>query len=140
MTAQIPESLNYGGNTLQLFTCPPFDCLEGVADFGEFRGTISALRRGYIGHWSIEDGRFYLVDVKGTLRDGREASLEILAPGCGTRIFAKGFTGNLDCPLEGTQLRDLSCDRLLRIRVESSLVIGERELGRAELRRERLGD
>ena len=123
-----------------MFTCPPFNCLEGVADFGGFQSTTSALRRGYSGHWSIEDGRLYLVDVKGTLRDGREASLEILAPGCANRIFAKGFTGNLDCPLEGTELRDLSCDRLLRIRVESGLVIGEREVGRSELRRERRED
>jgi len=75
MTAQIGENLRYDGQDLLMCTNPlcNFFAMGGV-DPG-FSSDCTALWRGYVGSWKIIDGRPYLVNLDGTLRDGREASV-----------------------------------------------------------------
>ena len=136
MTTQIPETLHYRGREYSMWSCPSPRSVEGVIDFDGFNETTTALRRGYYGAWAIEDGKLYLTKIHGTLLDGREASLDLLVPGCKRRAFAKSFTGNLDCPIDNADHEIHSCDRLLRLRVEHGVVVAEEELDRDALEHE----
>ena len=56
----------------------------------------SACWRGYIGTWSIEDGRLYLIDIE-TDDNGKKVGLEYLFPNQ-EKVFAGWFTGELRVP------------------------------------------
>lgn len=56
----------------------------------------SACWRGYIGTWSIEDGRLYLIDIE-TDDNGKKVGLEYLFPNQ-EKVFADWFTGVLRVP------------------------------------------
>lgn len=74
----------------------------------------TACRRGYIGTWTIRDGRFYLLDLNGRLR------LEGKAP-----LFADWFSGVLRIPLKKSLDRsplDLN-EKERHIQIEKGIVM-----------------
>jgi hypothetical protein len=101
MTAQYSEHLIYQGKELTLCTQPLGPFLEFSANPLRFQYTSTALWRGYVGTWAIENDRLYLVKLSGNVvTDGQEheVGLEALFPGYPDGVFAHWFTGELRCP------------------------------------------
>jgi len=74
MTTQTTEALCYEGEELGMVGWPLDDYFFlGGGDPG-FRCDNTALRRGYIGTCEINDGRLYLISLKGRLKDGGEST------------------------------------------------------------------
>lgn len=106
MTCQIPEEIDYQNQTLPCYSDPLRKRLPeatginvGVCDSPyPFEVSCSALWRGYIGHWRIDNNRLYLVELKGTRSDGKPASLATIFPDSSGPVFADWYTGKLVCP------------------------------------------
>lgn len=104
MTAQVSERLIFEGSEYSM-------CSEPLGDFfgfggrrPEFRSPHTACWRGYVGTWEVIDGRLYLTQLKGWLKNGDEATLETVFPGYGERVFAHWFTDTVRLP-QGKQLK-----------------------------------
>ena len=94
--------------------------LSGVKAPFKFRST--ALWRGYVGTWEIVDDRLYLVELKGTLAGGIEASVATIFPEFPNRVFAHWYTGTIRLPggkllryVHGGYRSIYELDRLLEI-------------------------
>ncbi len=101
MTAQFSEHLIYQGKELTLCTQPLGPFLKFSGSTLKFEATCTALWRGYVGTWAIENDRLYLVKLSGSVvADGQEqeVGLEALFPGYPDGVFAHWFTGELRCP------------------------------------------
>lgn len=98
MTAQISERLIFEGQQVALLSNPLnyFFALGGI-DPG-FESTSTALWRGYVGTWEILNDRLYLVELRGTLKSGDDATLDSVFPGFKDRVFAHWFSGRLRIP------------------------------------------
>ncbi len=98
MTAQIAETLILDGRKFAMCSEP----LEYFFRFGgarpDFAERSTALWRGYIGIWEIIDDRLYLIDLRGTLRNGGDASLQTVFPDYPVRVFAHWYSGTLRIP------------------------------------------
>lgn len=134
MTDQFSESLIYQSSEYNLCTEPLGPFLESSASTVKFHGSSTALWRGYIGTWAIENERLYLVKLSGRVEatDGkREVGLEALFPDYPDGVFAHWFTGVLRCPA-GALLRYVhggfgsTYERDLFIPVQRGVVKGER--------------
>ena len=99
MTAQISEILHYQGRKQRMCTEPPGDyfVLADITPGFEFSST--ALWRGYVGEWDIQEGRLYLIKLTGNLEGGRPASLETFFPGFPDQVFAHWYTGQVRLPM-----------------------------------------
>lgn len=117
MTAQIPESLVYLGERLRLCSQPLDTYLKLLGPRRpRFAATSTALWRGYIGAWRIEDDRLMLVALKMYTRPGGgwvedddesggspddeaeeagEHDLRWLFPGVDGPVFADWYSGVL---------------------------------------------
>ncbi|MFW9617512.1 hypothetical protein [Aquabacterium sp.] len=130
MTAQIPEELSHEGQQWPLFTEPLAAYFKQTGLRPGFVSPHTALWRGYVGSWLIEDGYLYLTALQGHLRDGSEATLHTLFPDAGDRVKADWFTGTLRVP-QGSQLEYVHMgfgsvfERELRIDVEAGKVLGQ---------------
>ena len=104
MTAQIPEKMIYKGEELSLCDEPLHYYMQTVAKDLKLEAPSSALWRGYVGTWTIEDGRLYLVKLKG-YKSSDSGALEIelgeVFPDYPDGVFAHWFTGELRCPMGG---------------------------------------
>lgn len=98
MTAQIAELLRYEGGDMAMFTTPLDDYFKSTGVDPGFRFDNTALWRGYLGKWEIRDGRLYLFDLCGTMKDGTEASLATFFPDSPMCVFAGWYTGELRIP------------------------------------------
>lgn len=134
MTAQFAEHLIYQGKELALCAEPLGSFLESAASTLKFHADCTALWRGYIGTWSIENDRLYLVALKGSvLTDDKisEVGLEALFPDYPDGVFAHWFTGELRCP-SGALLNYVhggyasTYERDLFLRVQRGVVLEER--------------
>lgn len=107
MTVQIKEVIHYQGQSHRLLDQP----LECYFELGgarpEFNVNCSALWRGYVGTWEINQNRLYLIGLRGTLKDGTQANLATVFPGYPERVFAHWYSGTLHIPNEGQQDTDL---------------------------------
>ena len=65
MTAQIAEKMFYKGEELSLCDEPLHYFLQAIKKNLKFEAPSTALWRGYVGTWTIEDGRLYLIKLKG---------------------------------------------------------------------------
>lgn len=96
MTAQIKEILIYKGERFGMATEP----LEPYIRKNDIKFNpncvISCCWRGYVGTWSIEDNRLYLVNLD-TDDNGKKVGLEYLFPNQ-KKVFADWFTGELHIP------------------------------------------
>ncbi len=129
MTAQIGEKLIYEGHMVSMCSEPLGDFFAFGGHHPEFEFTCTALWRGYVGTWEIVNDRLYLVKLSGTLKDGKEATLETVFPGYAARVFAHWYSGTLRIP-EGKQLEYVHMgyastferDRFLKI--EKGVIVG----------------
>ncbi len=105
MTCQMPERIEYEGQLLTMYSEPLQDKLPRTAKYGEyldapdasypFEVSCSALWRGYVGHWRIEDDRLYLVEIVAQTPTGEDASIRTLFPNADGAVFANWYTGDL---------------------------------------------
>ena len=65
-TGQEGEQLFWKGKNYQMLTCPLYDCHEfdNLGKKLEEEWSSTSLWRGYVGHWSIEDGMLYLCSIE----------------------------------------------------------------------------
>ena len=114
MTAQTHDYLSYSGITLRL-AGPPLDSWLNSRRHRKlyyFRRGTSANRRGYVGYWTLRDGKLYLAKLLGRLlvleantwTEFQTNTLDALFPGHDGTVFASWFSGVLRCPY-GNQLR-----------------------------------
>ena len=92
MTAQATERLIYKGEKLSLGNEPLGPFIQNNRLSYKFDVTSTALWRGYIGTWTIEQNRLYLISINGSV------DMEKLFPGFSGGVFAHWFTGKLRCP------------------------------------------
>ncbi len=98
MTAQIAEKLYYDGDEHSMTTNPLGDYFYYAGIKPDFADTCTALWRGYVGTWEIIENRLYLIDLRGTLNDGSEATLATFFPEFPERVFAHWYTGTIRLP------------------------------------------
>ena len=103
MTAQISEILHYQGRKQRMCTEPLGDYFELAGIEPRFEVSCTALWRGYVGEWSVIEGRLYLIGITGTLAGDKPASLETFFPGFPDRVFAHWYSGQVRLPM-GQQL------------------------------------
>ncbi len=96
MTAQTGEILIYKGKRYNMATEPLVPYIRTNNIQLNPKNICSACWRGYIGTWSIEDGRLYLIDIE-TDDNGKKVGLEYLFPNQ-EKVFAGWFTGELRVP------------------------------------------
>ena len=131
MTAQIAERLLYEGEELAMCTNPLADYFALGGSRPSFESNSTALWRGYVGRWEVVDGRLYLIDLRGTLDDGTEASLSSVFPEFPERVFAHWYSGTIRVP-QGKLLKYLhmgygsTYERDFLLEVERGVVTGRR--------------
>ena len=103
MTAQISEILHYQGRKQRMCTEPLGDYFALAGIEPRFEVNCTALWRGYVGEWSVIEGRLYLIGITGTLAGDKPASLETFFPGFPDRVFAHWYSGQVRLPM-GQQL------------------------------------
>ena len=131
MTAQIAENLRHKSEDLAMCTTPLSDYFTLGGLHSPFESNCTALWRGYIGSWEIVDDRLYLISLRGTLKDGVEASLETVFPEYPNRVFAHWYSGTIRIP-QGKELRYVhmgfgsTYERDLLLQLESGVVVATR--------------
>lgn len=98
-TGQSGELIIYQGDTLQMLSEPLESYLsshEPRENFYPFleNGCSTALWRGYIGLWTLQDGKLYLVDVYGCGKNTISIKDKIF-PGATGPVYAEWFSGHL---------------------------------------------
>jgi hypothetical protein len=104
MTAQIPETLHHKGLELTLCDEPLGPFVSNNHLSLKFVARSTALWRGYVGTWAIEEGRLYLIKLSGSVEvndENQEVGLEALFPKYPDGVFAHWFSGELRCPQGG---------------------------------------
>ncbi len=104
MTAQFSEQLHYKGEELSLCSEPLGYYLKTVRQDFELEAPSTALWRGYVGTWNIENKHLYLVKLlgyKATPAGTVEIDLGDLFPDFPDGVFAHWYTGELRCPMGG---------------------------------------
>lgn len=101
-TAQMPDKLVYNGKTYSIFSNPLESYFEKEKSRPDhlFGFSCTAVWRGYVATWSIDDGYLYLIKlVEGTCGSKpNEIPLSKIFPGKETKIKAEWFTGRLKIP------------------------------------------
>jgi len=98
MTAQIAERLLYQGQTWSMCANPLNDYFAYGGVSPGFQWDCTALWRGYVGLWEIQNDRLYLLELNGALQDGSAASLASVFPDYPERVFAHWYSGTLRIP------------------------------------------
>ena len=104
MTAQVSEQLHYKGEELSLCAEPLGYYLKTVRQDFELEAPSTALWRGYVGTWTIENKHLYLVKLlgyKATPEGTVEIGLGDLFPDFPDGVFAHWYTGEMRCPMGG---------------------------------------
>jgi hypothetical protein len=60
-----------------------------------FEVSCTALWRGYVGHWKIDENRLFLLKLHGRLLTGAEATIANVFPSMNAPVFANWFNGEL---------------------------------------------
>jgi hypothetical protein len=131
MTAQTPERLHYQGEEVAMYTLPLDDYFALVESSPPFVWTSTDCWRGYVGRWEIADNRLYLIELRGRLKDGSEASVATIFPDFPERLFAHWYSGTIRIP-QGERLEYVHMgyhsifERDLLLDVERGVVKGSR--------------
>lgn len=134
MTAQFSEILIHQGKELMLCSEPLGPFLKFSASALKFHSPHTALWRGYVGTWRIENDRLYLIKLEGTVWTGSvvcDVGLDALFPDYPDGVFAHWFTGELRCPI-GAMLHYVhqgygrTYEQDLFLRVKQGVVLSER--------------
>ena len=108
MTAQISETLIYGGKKIVMCT-EPLACYLRQSDI-EFESNSTALWRGYEGTWELRgteetEQKLYLVGLSALDKEtNRKLGLKDLFPEYPLGVFAHWFSGQIRLP-QGAQLK-----------------------------------
>ena len=105
MTIQARDRLSHNGKKTTIATEPLKPYLEKRSDVS-FIFKSTALVRGYIGNWKIENKKLYLVSVVGFIESNEKVGLEYLFPNK-TEVFADWFSGDIRIP-EGDLLQKIN--------------------------------
>jgi hypothetical protein len=101
MTAQIPDLIRIGDEERSLLTNPLGEYFRKSGRRSPFESKSSALWRGYVAHWKLEDGVLYLVEISGTADvepEELEADMQDLFPNSRGPVSAVWYTGDLRIP------------------------------------------
>ena len=104
MTAQFSERLHYRGEELALCSEPLGYYLKTVRKDFQLEAPSTALWRGYVGTWTIENKHLYLVKLQGykaTPAGTVEIGLGDLFADFPDGVFAHWYSGELRCPMGG---------------------------------------
>jgi hypothetical protein len=88
MTAQRAEILIYKNEQHSLCDEPLSDYFALTDSNISFEWPNTALWRGYIGTWEIQDGKLYLTGLKGWANGRQEVGIEFVFPGAIDKVFA----------------------------------------------------
>lgn len=145
MTAQISDSLFYQGKQHQVYGEPLNAYLGQMKNCPRFQVASTALWRGYLCKWAIEDGKLFLLSLQGILENDEIASLRTLFPESSGRIHADWFSGILRLP-QGRRIEYVHMpyasvyERDLFIRLQDGMVLEEELVeNRSEVPRNRIG-
>jgi hypothetical protein len=105
MTSQAGDILSYNGTKTTIATEPLKPYLEKRSDVS-FIFKSTAIVRGYIGNWKIENKKLYLVSVVGFIESNEKVGLEYLFPNK-TEVFADWFSGDIRIP-EGDLIQKIN--------------------------------
>jgi hypothetical protein len=131
MTAQSPERLHYQGEEVAMYAEPLSDYFALSESTPPFVWTSTNCWRGYVGRWEIADSRLYLIELRGRLKDGSEASIATIFPDFPERVFAHWYSGTLRIP-QGKRLEYVhmgyhsTFERDLLLDLKQGVVIGSR--------------
>jgi len=107
-TSQANDILKYNGKTLRIPVFPLED--YGPIAKGKIKLEIkpnaisTAYYRGYVATWEIWEGKLYLIEIEGWIRESfdshKQATLELLFPGKvkDGRVHASWFSGKIFSP------------------------------------------
>lgn len=99
MLPQVPEKLIYQGNHCDLPYEQPLEAwFEAAGNRPAFHVPHTALWRGYVGTWELEDGKLYLTGLEGMLENGQVVDLKTIFPDAGKRVFASWYSGTFSLP------------------------------------------
>lgn len=98
MTAQMGERLFYEGDEHSMCSTPLSGYFALGGEFPKFGQFCTALWRGYVGSWDIQNDRLYMIGLQGALEDGTDANLETVFPGYPDRVFAHWYSGEIRIP------------------------------------------
>lgn len=139
MTPQIPDNLIYEGQEYGLFSNPLEDYFDEDNPRPEFLRGCSALWRGYIATWEIEDGILYLIGLEDAFvrehdqADFKRAGVSDLFPWASGRVKATWFTGELRVP-QGERLEYVHMGYAQTYEEDLLLTFEEGKLVRREVR------
>ncbi len=111
MTYQICETLSVSGEIFDIGVEPldAYLCMNRGGEVQPITFCIGDCWHGYVGHWTIESGRLYLVALEGIDENNQRLTLGRLFPGYATRVFAHWFSGEIPC--HPKTLRRGACDQ-----------------------------
>ena len=105
MTTQAGEILSYNGEKITIATEPLKAYLETRSDIS-FIFESTALVRGYIGSWKIENKKLFLVSLIGFIKNKERVDLNYLFPNK-KKVFADWFSGKIRIP-EGNLVKKIN--------------------------------
>ncbi|OGB69822.1 MAG: hypothetical protein A2486_04440 [Burkholderiales bacterium RIFOXYC12_FULL_65_23] len=130
MTAQISDRLLYQGKQHEIFGEPLNAYLGQMKNRPRFQVVSTALWRGYICKWAIEDGKLFLLSLQGILENDEIVSIKTLFPESSGRVHADWFSGILRLP-QGRRIEYVHMpyasvyEKDLFIRVQDGMVLDE---------------
>lgn len=108
MTAQIAESILYQGTHYGMFSQPLDDYFKQRSINPKLDvGSCTALWRGYVGSWEIDNEKLYLtqlLDSNGLFKGTSLIDIDTFFTDVESRVFANWFTGVLKIP-QGKRIR-----------------------------------
>lgn len=131
MTAQTTEILIYKGKKYGMATEPLEPYIRKNNIKFNTSCVLSCCWRGYVGTWSIEGNRLYLIGLD-TDDNGKKVGLEYLFPGH-EKVFADWFSGELRIPY-GNLMKYVHqgyaslYEKELFLKIDNGIVTNEREI------------
>ncbi len=130
MTAQMSDSLLYQGKQHAVYGEPLGAYLGKMKNPPDFMVVSTALWRGYLCKWAIEDGRLFLLSLQGILENDEVVSIKTLFPESSGKVHADWFSGMLRLP-QGRRIEYVHMpyasvyEKTLLIRVQNGMVLDE---------------
>lgn len=99
MLPQVPEKLVYGDRRCDLpFEQPLESWFEQHGNRPAFYVPHTALWRGYVGTWELDNDHLFLTDLEGMLENGQVINLQTVFPHATGRIPADWYSGTFKLP------------------------------------------
>jgi hypothetical protein len=134
MTAQVPETLRFKGEELDMCCEPLASYLRVTRKVLNYTMTSSACWRGYQGTWEIVNDQLYLVEISAEIQTtvgARSVTLQDYFTRASGPVFAHWFTGEIRCT-RGAILEYVhggygsTYEEDLFLEIKAGMLIGER--------------